>query len=163
LPVPGAPCTHRGGQVGADDHVLLRLNRRDDVAHRPDARTFDLLLKEPGVLLPGALAEPLVLERGDPALLEPEPPAQPDPHRRGRRGAVERQADRGPPVDDQRLAILVGHVPAADVEGGAALNMVGFVVEPAEEQRHARVVLEGLHPRVQGGLQHQLAHPVARG
>jgi hypothetical protein len=36
-------------QVGADDHVLLGLDRGDDVAHRPHARALDLLLEDRGV------------------------------------------------------------------------------------------------------------------
>ena len=32
---------HRLGELCADDHVLLRLDGRDDVAHRPDAGSLD--------------------------------------------------------------------------------------------------------------------------
>jgi hypothetical protein len=44
-----------------------------------------------------------------------------------------------PPPDVERLVLL----------GAAA----GFVVEPAEEQRHGRIVLESLHPAVERLLQ----------
>ena len=47
-----------------------------------------------------------------------------DAHRLGAAGAVERQADRGPPVDDHRVADLVADVATADVEA-LALGVLG--------------------------------------
>ena len=111
----------------------------------------------------GAAGQRLVLVAGDLAPLEAEPPAQVHPHRLAGAAAVERQADRRPPVDDHRVAVGVGHVAAADVEPGAVLGMVLLVVEPPEEQRHGRVVLEGLHPRVHRRLEVHLADPVPGG
>ena len=91
----------------------------------------------------GAERQVLVLEGGHLAVREAEPAPDADAHRLGPAGPVERHRDLGPPVDHERLALLVVHVPAADVEG-----LVGRfqVVQPAEEQRHLRVVLELLHP-----------------
>ena len=106
-------------QVGADDHVLLGLDGGDDVAHRPDPRPLDLLLEDGGVVGvagPGAEGEILVLERRQRPVLEPEPTPQLDAHRVRAGGPVRRQAHRCPPVDDHRLALLVTHVAAPDVE-----------------------------------------------
>ena len=87
--------------------------------------------------------ELLVLVGGHLAVLEAEAASQLDAHRLGLAGAVERQADPGPPVDHHRVADLVGHVPAADVEALAArVGVRVVVVEPAEEQRHRGVVRE---------------------
>ena len=105
-------------QVGADDDVLLGLDGGDDVAHRARraaARSRPRGSRECSSGL-AAPARSLVLVRRQPAVLEAVPPAQPDAHRLGAAGPVERQADRGPPVDHHRLAGLVGDVPAADVE-----------------------------------------------
>ncbi len=51
---------------------------------------------------------------------------------RGRGGAVERLGDRGPPVDEQALLLVVGEPDAADVEAG----FLGprRQVDPAETQ-----------------------------
>ena len=69
------------------------------------------------VLLAGVGREQrLVLVGGHLAVLEAEAAAQLDAHRLGPAGAVERQADPGPPVDDHRVADLVADVPPADVE-----------------------------------------------
>ena len=84
--------------------------------------------------------EALVLVGREPAAVDAEPAAQLDAHRLGRGGAVERGGDGGPPVDDDRVAAVVGDVPAPDVEGLVAV--VGAGVDPAEEQGRARVVLQ---------------------
>jgi hypothetical protein len=163
--LPGAGSAlhaHRPGQTGADDVVLLGLDRRDDVAHRTLARTLDLALEDRRVLLLLTCEQVLVLVRRQLAVLEPEPPAQLHAHRHGLAGAVERAGDVGAPVDDHRVAPIVGDVPAADVEPLAApVRVVEGVVEPPEEQRDLRVVLELLHASPQGVLQHLLRHPVA--
>ena len=61
----------------------------------------------------------------------------------------------GTPVDYQRLAAgFSSDVPSPDVEGLVLLRAeTGVIVEPAEEQRHGRIVLEGLHPSVKRLLQ----------
>ena len=160
-------------QVGADDDVLLGLDGGDDVAHRADPGTLDLGLEDLGVvvvlLLDRRLGQQrLVLVGGHLAVLVAEAPAQVDAHRLGLAGPVERQADPGPPVDDHRVADLVADVPPADVEALAAVVDVAVdgdrgvgVVEPAEEQRHRRVVGQCLHPLHDRGLEVLLADPVA--
>ena len=105
----------------------------------------------------GRAGEVLVLVGREPPVLEAVAPPQSTPIGSVRRGAVERQADRGPPVDDHRLAARLGHVAPADVEALA----VG-VVEPPEEQRDGRVVGELAHPQLEGGLEVLPAHPVRR-
>ena len=79
-------------EVGAHDVVLLRLDGRDDVAHRPAARTFDLGGQDPRCAVSrfGAVEQVLVLVRREAAALEAEPAAQRDPQRVGARRAVER-------------------------------------------------------------------------
>ena len=86
---------------------------------------------------------------------EAEPAAPTHGHRIARPGLVEGQRHAGPPVDHHRLTPgLAGDVAAADVERLVRLGpQRGVVVEPAEEQRHARVVLQRLHPPVEGLLQ----------
>ena len=106
------------GDVAADDLVLLRLDRRDDVAHRAGARPLDLggedRARRPVRLR--RLAQVLVLEGGEASAVDAEPAPQHDVHRLGGRRPVEGGRDRGPPVDDDRVARLVGDVAAADVE-----------------------------------------------
>ena len=172
-------------QVGADDDVLLGLDGGDDVAHRTDAGPLDLLLEDRGVVLGragvgglpvgrahagrvGVLRgrrdpQPLVLEGGD--LPGPEAEAAPrlDTEGVAGAGAVERQADRGPPVDDHRVARLVADVAAADVERAPGLGVVRCVVEASEEQRDGRVVLERRQPAPLGGFEQHPADPVGGG
>jgi hypothetical protein len=164
--LPGARRTLDADRVldpGPHDHVLLGLDGGDDVAHRAGPRSLDLGVEDVAVLVGRSRrGQVLVLERGHRAVREPEPAAQPDPHRLGPAGPVERRGDVGPPVDDQRVAGRVVDVPAADVE---RLRPLGTrqgldVVQPAEEQRHVGVVLELLHPPPQGGLEEFGVDPV---
>ena len=102
-----------------------------------------------------ACGEVLVLVRGEPAVREAEPAAPAHAHRLTGPGLVERPRHARPPVDHHRLAArLAGDVPAADVEGLVLLGAESrVIVQPAEEERHRRIVLEALHPPVQGLLQ----------
>ena len=103
----------------------------------------------------------LVLEGGEPAPVDPEATPQHDVHPVDRRRAVEGGRDRGAPVDDHRVAGLVGDVPPSDVEllGRA---VVGLEVDAPEEERRARVVLErGDAPR-EHPAQHLAGDRVAR-
>jgi hypothetical protein len=145
----GALDADRLAGVGAHDVVLLGLNGRHDVAHRAGPWPLDLLDQQadrlgrgrpgPAGGLPGAVRiqavharaariraariragrELLVFEGGQVAAGEPEPAAQREPHRMGPAGAVERPGDRGAPVDDDRVAGRVMHVPPSDVERSA--------------------------------------------
>ena len=103
-----------------------------------------------------AVEQVLVLVRRDPAALEPEPPSQRDVHGLAAGGPVERRRHVGPPVDDDRVALVVVHVAAADVEPLVAVLAGPGQVEPAEEQRRLGVVGEGLHPLVQRGREVRL-------
>lgn len=140
----------RGVEVRPYEHVLVRLDRRHDVAHRAGSGPLDLILQQPG----GCLAGPgqiLVLVRGQLSLTEAEPAPARHSHRLAGTRAVERERHSGSPVDHQRLAAdLAGDVAAADVARLVELSSQGsVVVEPAEEQRNGRVILEGAHPAVQ--------------
>ena len=158
--LPGAGgALHTDGprQLGADDHVLLRLDRRHDVAHRADPRPLDLGLEDRGVLLGLPSGQVLVLVRREAALLEAVSPAQGHAHRLGAARAIEGSTDRRPPVDHHRLTGRIGDVPPSDVE-----HLADLVVDPPEEQRDRRVVRELFHPKREGRLEVLPAHPVAR-
>ena len=117
---------YRRPGVGADDLVLLRLDRGDDVAHRADARALDLVdedLAAPDVARLGR-DEVLVLVGGEPAVVHAEPAPEPHPHRLPARGPVERAGQLGAPVDDDRVAQLVVDVPPADVPALLAVLLV---------------------------------------
>jgi hypothetical protein len=130
--------------AGPDDLVLLGLDGRDDVAHRPDAGALDLLGEDPAVdLVLGAVLQVLVLVGRDGAVVETEPAPQDDPHRLGVGRAVERRRHPGTPVDDQRVALGVGDVATPDVPAFRPARVVGVVgVDPPEEQGGRGVVLE---------------------
>jgi hypothetical protein len=159
LPRPGGALDADGvGDVGADDDVLLRLDGRDDVAHRPDARTLDLGGEDPTLVARlGLVEQVLVLVRRDLAALEAEAASQRDVHRLGPGGPVEGGRHVGPPVDDDRVAAVVVDMATPDVEalGGSR------EVQPAEEQRRVRLVDQGEGALVQGGRQVGLGHGVA--
>ena len=92
-------------EVAADDLVLLGLDRRDDVAHRPGARPLDLGGEDARCgRLAVAVGQALVLVGREPTAVHPEPAAQVDAHRLGRGGAVVGRGDPRAPVDDHRVA-----------------------------------------------------------
>ncbi len=133
--------------------------------------------------------EPLVLVGGERSPGEAEPPPPREAHRVGLAGPVEGPRHGRPPVEDDRRAVRVVHVAPPDMQcslggttprsppgflGGttprnppasAAEVLVGpgqlGVVEPAEEQRRVRQVLERLGAAVQVGLEILQADPVA--
>ncbi len=103
----------------ADDDVLFGLDRRDDLAHL--ARAFGTDLGEHGV---GDTARDLTLVRivevlvevcDQVAVVEREPSPERNAERVDRRRAVEGRGDRGPPVDDDRIVLVVLDVTAPDV------------------------------------------------
>src|SRR5262245_47026582 len=106
----------RGVEIGADDDVLVGLDGRDDVPHRPDPRPLDLGFEDGAVELRLDRFEMLVLVRRELPVLEPESAPQPDAHRLARAGPIERAGDLGPPVDHHRFALGVGDVAPTDVE-----------------------------------------------
>ena len=161
--------------AGADDVVLVGLDGRDDVPHRPRPRPLDLVdedLARPGsgsmdrtvrAASPGPAAclagEELILVGGQLAAGEPEAPAQRQVHRVRGAGPVERPRHRRPPVDHGGRAVRRVHVPAADVKAVPRDAVVGLpssrsgIVETAEEQRGVGDVFEGFGPVVEVGLE----------
>ncbi len=87
--------------------------------------------------VPGA--EELVLEAEDGAALDDEVAAAHQAHRLAAGGPVEGLGHRGPPVDDDRLGLLVGDGQAADVE---ALDGVRRLGQPVDAPEHERGVAE---------------------
>ena len=120
----------------ADDLVLLGLDRGDDVAERAGAAALErgeqrrvaaqlraapsasVVVDEPVVVADAevAAAEQLVLDAEQRAALDGEVAAADEAHRLAPGGPVERLGDRRPPVDDDRLGLLVGDGQAPDVE-----------------------------------------------
>ena len=156
---------YRRRGIGADDLVLLRLDRRDDVAHRADARALDLVdedLAAPHVAYLGR-DEVLVLVGGEAAVVHAEPAPEPHAHRLPARGPVERAGQLGAPVDDDRVAQLVVDVPPADVPALSGRAPRAVTVEPPEEQRRRRVVDEPGRAAGQGHREELVGHAVAAG
>ncbi len=125
---------------GADDPVLLGLDRRHDVAHAPGPRPAEGveeggLAHQHEVVLAGIITgaggpEGLVVQPEHLPALGQEVTSSADPQRVRRRGPVEGLGHRRPPVDDQRLLFLVGHGDASEVEA------YPLAVDPAEAQVH---------------------------
>ncbi|OYO24491.1 hypothetical protein CGZ93_03640 [Enemella dayhoffiae] len=116
--------------------------------------------------LPGIPAESsqvLVLQRGEPAVVETEPAPQAYPQRSTRTSPIERQRHVRPPVDHQRLpAGLADHVSPTDVQPLVGIRaQLPVIVQAAEEQRHLGVVLQRPHPPPQRLLQQPGRHLVA--
>src|SRR5215467_8788679 len=122
--------------------------------------------------------EDLVLERRQLPAAEPEPAPHDQAHRIARAGSVERPGYRRPPVDHDRMTLLVMDVPAPDMEGLASpggyrdvfpcfTGLAGWpgpprlIVEPAEEQRGVGQILQGFRAAVQVGLEILLRHRIA--
>ena len=125
------------GQRRADDLVLLRLDRGDDVAHPVGARRVEggeqcavagecVGWRGP---VEGVDVEHVVVDRGDVAAGGRDVPAADDPHGFSWRGPVERLRGRRPPVEHQLVLLVVGQSEATDVPGA-----VGAQVQSAEHQ-----------------------------
>ena len=128
------------GQRGPDDLVLLALDGGDDVADAPGAGRLErgderAVALEAGALaqVQRVLAEELVLDAEQLAAPGGEVAAADEAHGLAAGGPVERLGHRGPPVDHDRLLLVVRHRQAADVEGLAALVLVA--VDATEQQR----------------------------
>ena len=134
----------------SDDLVLLRLDRRDDVAHGADAGSLDLLLEDRAATAGFArVGQVLILVCREPPLVDPEPTPEPHPHRAHARGPIEGRRELGPPVDDDRVTLIVVDVSTPDIPTlGSVLGVVE--VESTEEERGRGVVGEGLDPAVEG-------------
>jgi hypothetical protein len=133
--------------VAAHDLVLLGLDGRDDVAHRPDARALDLGGQDRAA--PGGrrrVGQMLVLVCRELAPRRPRTGvAGSHPHRGGPGGAVEGRRDSARQSMTRGRRRIVADVAAPDIPPLAA-----GAVEPTEEQGRAGVVAEGFGPVVEG-------------
>ena len=120
----GTALDHEDARLrGADDLVLLGLDGADDVAELAGAaglqRGQQGRVARQAAGLAGdaevALAEQLVLDGEELAALGGEVPPPGQAHRVAAGGPVEGLGHRRPPVDDDRLPLLVGHRQPADV------------------------------------------------
>jgi len=149
------------GVVG-DQPVLVGLDRRDDVAHVPAARSLELLEQEvaDGGAVEHRSIERLVCDVEQTAPVGAEAAAQRDAVRVvGRRG-VEGPRRRCLPVDDDLLLLLVVHPAAPDVERPRHL----LEVEPAEAEPALRILVRPQPPGGPGvhrGLRDFAVHRVA--
>ena len=138
-------------QRGADDLVLLGLDRGDDVEHLAGAGTLELgqervTAAEPGragTVVPGA--EEVVGHGDDGAAVHHDLAASGQTQGVLRTGPVEGHRDGGPPVDDDGIGAGILDVAAADVPGGALV-----LVDAPEEERPGAVRQE-VHPAREGG------------
>jgi hypothetical protein len=118
----------------ADDLVLLGLDRRDDVAHRPGARRVEgreergVGPRRPVGSRPVVQQVVVRVEHGPPAG-SVVPPAH-QPFRTRRRGRVERARGRGAPVDEQRLQVVVEQPDAAHEHPGAVRGVGAAEADP---------------------------------
>ena len=81
-----------------------------------------------------AAAEQLVLDAEQVPALDGEVAAAHEAHRLAAGGPVERLGDRRPPVDDDRLGLLVGDGEAADVEALGRGRALGVAVDAPEHE-----------------------------
>ena len=112
------PALDDEGRLGGagDEPVLVRLDRRDDVAHVRRPAALELVEQEVAARDRARAVEPLVAEVEQPPPLGPEAAPERDAVRLARRRDVERPGRGRLPVDDERLARLVVHPAAPDVE-----------------------------------------------
>ncbi len=161
------------GQLGPDDLVLLALDGGDDVGEAAGAAGLeggderavagDAPLVDGGAAAVaegrGGVAEQLVLDAEEGAAPGGEVAAAGQAHGLAAGRPVEGLGDRGPPVDDDRLTVLVGDRHPPDVEGTGAV-VVRLVVGPvlvglvtvAGRWRRPRGVLEVDPAEHQGGV-----------
>ena len=141
----GRPLDDRHAGAGATDHdVLLGLDRRHHVLHATGPRRVERGHErtladevEPG-LARGADVEDLVVQPDQLAVLPTEVASPHDTHRVVGQRPVERLGGRRPPVDDERVAVLVSDGQATHVQAAA----VGEV-EATDEQPVLRDVERG--------------------
>src|SRR5215469_9509858 len=125
--------TQRGVQRRAYETVLLGLDRRDDVAHRPRTGSLDFGDKE-GVRSAGDPSpgkQLVIVGRQFRRVREPEPPPHPDTATVLTAGAVERGRHRSTPIDHHRPPGGIVYVAAANVDavhGGQAGSSGAWLV-----------------------------------
>lgn len=130
--------------LGADDRVLLALDRLDDVVHVPGARgverrqqralAADAVVGADHTVASGGIEiEVFVVDRGHGAIARADVPAAGDVFGVGGGGQVERAGQRSSPVEQQRLVVvvLVEDAEPADV---ARLVLGALEIDPAEAQ-----------------------------
>ncbi len=140
----------RSAQVRADDTVLLRLDRRDDVVHPP--RSLGSERREEGTLplhdltvchrraaasarLEQRLVEHLVVDAQHLPLPHGQVTSRADPERLGGGRLVERTRLRGTPVDQKRTLVVVTQPDPADVAVRRVVGRTRSVEQqPAEDQ-----------------------------
>ncbi len=151
----GAALDHHDAPVrGADDVVLVGLDGADDVAHAAGARGVQRGQQHGvagGVLVAGAglvaEVEDLVVQVGDPAALGGDVPAAAQPHRGVAGGQVERARHSGPPVDEDRGALLVV---GAQADAPDVVGLPGGEVDAAEAEGAVHRVQRGEQPGALG-------------
>ena len=119
LPGPW-PSLHdeRAAGIGGDQPVLVRLDRRHDVAHPPLAAALELLEQEVryGCAFDDRAVERLVGDVDDAPPVRAVAAPLRDALRIGRRGSVERSRRRRLPVHDEHLVLVIVHPPAPDIQ-----------------------------------------------
>ena len=129
----------RAAELGADDGILLGLDRRDDVAHAPGAlggerrHQRSLALQAGDVAVQQFCVEDLVVDAHDVAAVAGQvaPGTRTERCRGG--GLVERPGLRHSPVEQQRLHVVVAQADPADVAVGRGIP-VRLESQPAERE-----------------------------
>jgi hypothetical protein len=139
------PALHdeRAVGVGGDQPVLIRLDRRHDVAHPPFAAAFELFEQEvrDSCAFDNRTVEGFVGDVDDAATVRAIAAPLRDSLRVGRRCGVERSRRRSPPVDDEHLVLVVVHPAASDIE-----RPKPRIERQAPEAQPPVSLLEGPHP-----------------
>ena len=125
---------------GADRLVLVALDGRDDVAHLPAAaageRRHQGAVPDDDDVLRRLGHHEVVLDADDARPAAAQDATPDDPHRFDRGGPVEGSRGRRPPVDDERLVLVVAHPEPADVPDLplGRRGVLGAEVEAAEDE-----------------------------
>ncbi|BDZ50131.1 hypothetical protein GCM10025867_23720 [Frondihabitans sucicola] len=126
-------------ELGADDPVLLGLDRGDDVGHAAGALSGErrhqsaLALKLSVAPVEQRRVEHLVFDAGDGASVERQMTSRAGPHRGRGGGLVERAGSGNPPVEQDRMVVGIAQTDAPDVAVGA-----GRRVRPVDQGARGR-------------------------